>query len=55
MKEVDQEFRKSRKAIKEEMDSLCAEQNAIYLDKAIDSLVELRLDEFKRKRVEIPD
>jgi hypothetical protein len=55
MKEVDNEFRKIKKGLTEEMDSLCAGYKEKHLASAVDSLVELRLSQDKEKRIYIND
>ncbi len=55
MKEVDKEFRKTKKSLMEEMDSLCILYKEKELEDAVDSLVELRLLQDKEKRIYIED
>ncbi|HKK89186.1 MAG TPA: hypothetical protein VJ917_10070 [Saprospiraceae bacterium] len=55
MKEVDQEFRKAKQGLKEEMDSLCLIYREEHQASAVDSLVELRLLQDKEKRIYIDD
>lgn len=55
MKEVDQEFRKAKKSLKEEMDSLCLIYREEHQASAVDSLVALRLLQDKENRIYIDD
>lgn len=55
MKEVDQEFRKVKKEMQEEMDSLCILYQEKHLAETVDSIVELRMQQDKQNRIYIDD
>ena len=55
MKEVDQQFRKVKKEMQEEMDSLCILYQEKHLVETVDSIVELRMLQDKQNRIHIDE
>ncbi len=53
MKEVNKEFRKSRKDIKTEADSLCSIYREEHLQTIVDSILEARIKKDQEKKITI--
>ena len=55
MKQVDNEFRKIKKELRQEADSFCAIYQGEKLQIVVDSIVEFRMFQDKQKRIHIEE